>query len=91
MGATLFNVSLDQNTINGFVNMAGDFVAGDEWIPLGTVMLDNSKTYTMTQESGAATFVSMRSAGVLFDFVPEPNSFSLLSLCGLAFVSLRRR
>lgn len=91
MGGTLFTFSLDQNTINGFVDPNGATFAGGEWVLLGTADLDGSKTYTLTQESGAATFVSMRAAGVLFDVVPEPCSLALLGLCGMALLPLRRQ
>jgi hypothetical protein len=92
MGSTLFSVSIDQNTINGFVDPAnGQTFAGGEWVPLSSATLDATKTYTLTQESGAATFVSMRSAGILFEPVPEPSSILLFAMCAVYGVCLRRR
>ena len=92
LGGDLFSISLDQNTINGFVDPTnGQTFAGGEWVLLGTAALDATQTYTLTQESGSNTFVSMRAAGILFDPVPEPSSMALLSLSGLAMLLLRRR
>ncbi|WP_428389607.1 PEP-CTERM sorting domain-containing protein [Mucisphaera sp.] len=58
------------------------------WVKLGSAPLTAGVTYTVVQESGAATFVSMRAAAVMFE-VPEPASAALLGLGGLA--ALRRR
>ena len=74
----LFSVAIDQNT-----------TGGDEWVYLGTASLTTGTAYTLTQESGAATFVSMRAAGALFQPIPEPASLGLFGLGGLAL--LRRR
>jgi hypothetical protein len=67
---------------------------GNEWFYLGTALLDPATTYTLSQEAGSNTFVSMRAAGVLFDAaVPEPTSLALASLvvCGVAVAARRRR
>jgi hypothetical protein len=91
-GGDLLTVSLDQNTINGFVDPDdGLTYAGGEWVLLGTAALDATQTYTLTQESGSATFVSMRAAGILFDPVPEPGSVVLLGICGALLAGWRRR
>lgn len=89
----LFSVSLDQNTVQGFVDPDdGLTYAGGEWIYLGSAALDASTTYTLIQESTAATFVSMRASGYLFDAaVPEPATATLAALAGLGLVALRRR
>lgn len=76
---TAFSVQIDQNG------------RGDEWIFLGSALLDDSVTYTLRQEAGVNSFVSMRAAGALFDLaVPEPTSLSLLSVAGLALLGRRR-
>jgi PEP-CTERM motif len=84
----LFNIQLDQNTVQ---DTDGDGSAGDEWIFLGEVTLDANTTYTLTQNSSANTFVSMRLSGYLFDAVPEPASLGLMGIGGLALLSRKRR
>lgn len=82
----LFSVLIDQNTRQ---DNEGDG-AGDEWIFLAQAELDAAGRYRLIQQSQSNTFVSMRSAGVLFDAVPEPTSAALVGLGGLALL-LRRR
>lgn len=76
-----FVISLDQNA-----DGAG---SGHEWIKLGEIAW-SSGGITLTQESEANTFVSMRSAGVMFEPVPEPSTFALGAL-GLLTLAARRR
>lgn len=71
-------VSIDQNIFDG------------NWVKLGEYFLDSGTTYTLTQESTAATFVSMRSSGAFFQRIPEPTS-ALLVLAGVAGLGLARR
>lgn len=81
-----------------------DELEGD-WVLVGTVMLDPSKTYTLTQSNTPAFvagvpgfsddaynngFVSMYASGVLFDKVPEPASAALVVL-GLTALCMRRK
>jgi len=73
-----FVFSLDQNG------------GGDQWYKLGEIFW-TSGPITVTQEAGANTFVSMRSAGVLFEVVPEPSTFALLGLGALSLAAWRRR
>lgn len=86
-GGVLFSVQIDQNTAQ---DDDGDLHAGGEWIYLGTATLDANTAYSLTQESSANTFVSMRAAGYLFDAVPEPATLSLLGLGGLAMLGRKR-
>jgi len=79
----ILTVSIDQND--------GGDGTGNNWIKLGTATLDANTTYTLTQESSAATFVSMRAAGAMFDAVPEPASLGLLGLGGLALLGRKSR
>lgn len=85
---TVFSIQLDQNNAGDPLDPPG---AGGEWIPLGTAVLDANKTYTLTQTAtGGNTFVSMRSAGIMFEpghVVPEPSALCLV-LLGLGNVGL---
>lgn len=76
-----FSTSLDQN--------AGGAGAGNEWFLLGDINWTGG-AITLTQESTAATFVSMRSAGALFEAIPEPAS-GVLALFAAGLLGARRR
>ncbi|MCA9258667.1 MAG: hypothetical protein KDA61_05690 [Planctomycetales bacterium] len=94
-GGTLASVSLDQNTAGPSRDVNGDGQidagSGGEWIYLFTANLDASATYTLSQTSTSNTFVSMRSAGVLFDrLVPEPSGIAL-ALIAMAGAYRRRK
>ena len=92
------NISGDP--INFDVTTAGDSLSnsfntnntGDEWFLIGTVNY-TSGPITLTQSSTANTFVSMRSAGALFEqtTVPEPGVSLLLAASSLGLFGLRRR
>jgi hypothetical protein len=63
----------------------------NKWLKIADqVLLTSGSTYTVTQVSQASTYVSMRSAGVMWEFVaiPEPATLGIL---GLGFLALRRR
>lgn len=80
--SNLFSLSIDQNN------------KGNEWILLGSAMLDQSKTYQLIQQAGSNTFVSMRAAGVLFDAttaVPEPSGLLVAAVSSVFLVVRRRR
>ena len=74
-GIDSFQVSLDQNN------------TGDIWVFLGNIDYDGG-AITVTQSASSNTFVSMRSAGVLFELVPTPGTASLLLVAG---IGARRR
>lgn len=91
-GLTSFDLPHDSGTLSVQVdqNGIGSAGTGHEWIFLGTADLSPGTSYTLTQTSGAATFVSMRSSGVLFERIPEPST-ALLLVVALATAGLRRR
>ena len=72
--------------------LSGAWVGGanNMWLKIGTVPLTAGNTYTVTIQANAATFVSQRAHGVMWEPIPEPGSLSLLAMAGLA-VSMRRR
>jgi hypothetical protein len=63
--------------------------ANNAWFKLGTVDLIAGETYTVTVEANTNSFVSQRTAAVMWEAVPEPATASLLGLGALAM--LRRR
>ena len=70
--------------------------ANSRWLKIATVPLTAGTTYTVVIEANAATFVSQRTAGVMWEFVgpvPEPSTLALASLCmaGWALSGSRRR
>ncbi len=60
----------------------------NKWLCIGTVQLTAGVTYKVEQLALSLTYVSQRSAGVMWELVPEPATAMLLSLGGLF---LRRR
>jgi hypothetical protein len=89
-GGTIFNVSSDgPMTVTGPIdqNVGGTGNPGGNagWFHLGTVSLTAGNTYTVEMTPILSSFVSMRSAGVMWEAirVPEPSTLALSILGGL--------
>ncbi|MCF7957839.1 MAG: PEP-CTERM sorting domain-containing protein, partial [Phycisphaerae bacterium] len=62
------------------------YAGNNKWLKIAhEVKLTAAQTYTVTQTAHSNTYVSMRSAGVMWEFVevPEPTSLLLLGMGGL--------
>ena len=78
-GSSVVLNTIDQNTVEG-----------SQWIFLGERLLTAGVTYDVLQQPTTGnTFVSQRAGGVLFE-IPEPGTFALLGLGGLATLARRR-
>lgn len=65
--------------------------ANDSWLKIADqVLLTAGTTYTVTQTANSTAWTSMRSAGVMWEFVRTPEPTTLL-LVGLGGFLLRRR
>ena len=74
---------------NQRTGMSGDPGGTNAWLLIAeNVFLTAGTMYTVTQVSDDGVWVSMRSAGVMWERVPEPATLALLGLGGLL---LRRR
>lgn len=83
-GAPTVTGPLNQNTGmtgNGILNGIGGGNVG--WFLIGTVDLTAGNTYTVQMTPVSSTYVSMRSAGVMWEMVPEPSTLALSLVGGL--------
>ena len=87
-GPLIVSPLIDQNT-GGTGNPGGN--AG--WFHLGTVSLTAGNTYTVDMYPAAYTYVSMRSAGIMWEVIPEPSTMALCIAGGLVLLGCisRRR
>lgn len=68
--------------------------ANSRWLHVGTVSLTAGNTYTLTLTANAATFVSQRAHGVMWELVapiPEPSLFGMMGVAAAGLVLRRRR
>jgi len=99
-GGTTFTVTSDGSPlisplINQNTGMSGSPGGNAGWFYLGTVALTAGNTYTVSMSPVSSTFVSMRSAGVMWEMLPVPEPSTLaLSLAGglllLGYISRRK-
>lgn len=83
-GADVVHAALDMNT--GGTGTPG---GNGAWLLIAeNISLTAGTTYTVSQTANAWSWTSMRSAGVMWEAVPEPATLMLLGLGGLL---LRRR
>ena len=86
-GLTTFSIDHEGGTLSVPLDQNG---SGGDWINIGQVSLSSGNAYSLNQVASSNTFVSMRSAGVLFERVPEPST-AILILGWLSVCAARRR
>jgi hypothetical protein len=65
-------------------------IVGGPWVLIGTVQLTAGQTYQVIQTAPNTLFTSMRSAGVMWEAVPEPSGISMLLLSVTALLRRQR-
>ncbi len=86
-GAAVVTAHIDQQT-----GQSGSPGGTDAWLLIAAdVDLTNGNSYTITQVANGSGWTSMRSAGVMWEAVPEPATMALLGFGGLLLRSRRRR
>lgn len=95
-GAPIVLNPVDQNAFAPNGPTASGEAGWNKWLLIGTVELTAGNTYTVVQDANNPSFVSQRSAGVMWELqpagIPEPSSIALVGLAaaGLAVVVRRR-
>jgi len=94
------DIDMNDGGTNWLANLWGPFLPGtvisggnNKWLKIADqALLTAGETYTVTQVTHSNTFVSMRSAGVMWEFVavPEPMTLVLLGLGSLTAIRRRR-
>lgn len=86
-GLTTYDVTTSGDSFSTPLDQNG---RGHVWVLLGEIDY-TSGPITVSQQAGENTFVSMRSAGVMFELIPEPTSLALFGLGTLSLALTRRR
>ncbi len=87
-------ISLDPVNLNtgGTAPVGGGNGATDAWLHIATVPLTAGNTYSVSLTANAATFVSQRAHGVMWEAViPEPSTCLLTGLACIGLLAARRR
>ncbi|MBI9019410.1 MAG: PEP-CTERM sorting domain-containing protein [Phycisphaerae bacterium] len=93
------NVNMNTNGTNDIAELWGPFPDGtvlaganDKWLKIADqVLLQADKTYTVTQSAQLDTWTSMRSSGVMWEFVAVPEPATMLLLAFGVIPLLRRK
>jgi hypothetical protein len=70
---------------------AGKNGGNNAWLKIASgVPLTAGNTYTVSMQANAATFVSQRVHGVMWEVIPEPSSLSLMALTAIGLLRRKR-